>query len=225
MSEHLLSHPMKPNQAMADSLGEQLSALMDGELARDQVRFLLRGVEAQSDLGRRWSNYHIVSASLKREYVAVALPADFADSVIGRLDADVALTAVGPSRRIGLGALRWVGGGTSAAVVAVVALTVSRPVEQAGTPAVAVAEQMSSRSSLQPYLPLAQTLPNSSSPLFNYAAVQPASFEQVLPNYYLPSGGELVPEQRIEIGKMSYLLRAQRLPPQDPAQAAARTQQ
>jgi len=35
----------------------------------------------------------------------------------------------------------------------------------------------------------------------------------------------LVPEQRIEIGKMSYLLRAQRLPPQDPAQAAARTQQ
>ena len=66
MSEHLLSHPMKPNQAMADSLGEQLSALMDGELARDQVRFLLRGVEAQSDLGRRWSDCASTPRSRKR---------------------------------------------------------------------------------------------------------------------------------------------------------------
>ncbi|HEX7917590.1 sigma-E factor negative regulatory protein, partial [Rudaea sp.] len=73
---------MNPNQAMADSLGEQLSALMDGELPRDQVRFLLRGVAAQSDLAQRWSSYHVISACLRREYVAVALPADFADGVI-----------------------------------------------------------------------------------------------------------------------------------------------
>lgn len=220
MSEHLLSQPMKPNQAMADSLGEQLSALMDGELARDQVRFLLRGVEAQSDLVQRWSNYHIVSASLKREYVAVALPADFVDSVIGRLDADVPVAVAGPSRRIGFGALRWVGGGAIAAAVAVVALSMSRPVEQAGAPAVAVAGQVP----LQPYLPLARTLSNTNSPLFNYNAVQPASFEQVLPGYYLPNGAGLAPE-RIEIGKLPYVLRAQRQPLQDPASAAVPAQQ
>jgi len=215
MSEHLLSHPMNPNQAMAESLGEQLSALMDGELAHDQVRFLLRGVEAQPDLFRRWSNYHLVSATLKREYVAFALPVNFAQGVIARLDADVAVSAVRPSRRVGFGVLRWVGGGAIAAAVAVAALTVSRPVGQVDSPAVAVAEQAPAHSSSQPYLPLARPLANSTSPLFNYAAVQPASFEQVVPSYYLPDGSEPAPE-RIEIGGVSYVLRAQRPPVPDP---------
>jgi len=202
MSEHLLSHPMNPNQAMADSLGEQLSALMDGELARDQVRFLLRGVEAQSDLAQRWSSYHVISASLRREYVAVALPADFADGVIGRLDADVAADAPRASRRIGFGALRWVGGGAIAAAVAVVALTVSRPVEQAGV-AAAVAAADRVPSSQQPYLPIARPSPSTA---FDYNAVQPASFE--LPNYYLPNGTAL-PRSVIETYRGPYLLRVQ----------------
>ena len=216
MNDHQLSYPMNPNQAMAESLGEQLSALMDGELARDQVRFLLRGVEAQSDLARRWSNYHLVSATLKREYVALALPANFADGVLARLDADIPVTAVGPSRRIGFGALRWVGGGAIAAAVAVVALTVSQPVRQ-GTPATTVAEQAPLRSQ-QPYLPLARALPNTNSPLFNYNTVQQASLE--LPGYYLPNGSALTPE-RIEIGGTPYVLRVQHQPTQDPASAAA----
>ncbi|MBS0583521.1 MAG: sigma-E factor negative regulatory protein [Proteobacteria bacterium] len=211
---------MNPNQAMADSLGEQLSALMDGELARDQVRFLLRGVEAQSDLARRWSNYHLVSATLKRECVAVVLPADFADGVIARLDADVAVTAVHSSRRVGFGVLRWVGGGAIAAAVAVVALTVSHPPEQGGGPALAVAAQAPAHASSQPYLPLARPLANAGSPLFDYAAVQPASYEQVVPSYYLPDGSEPAPE-RIEIGGVSYVLRAQRPPVQDSVQQAA----
>ena len=198
MSEHFLSHPMNPNQGMAESLGEQLSALMDGELAGDQVRFLLRGVEAQSDLVRRWSNYQVISASLKREYVTVALPAGFADGVMGRLDADIPVVAMRSGRRVGFGVLRWVGGGAIAAAVAVVALTVSRPIDNAGGPAVAMADQASLRhSSSQPYLPLAVPLPNTNSPLFNSDAVQPVSFEQVVPNYY-PSVSDvriLVPRQ------------------------------
>ncbi len=198
MSEHLLSHPMNPNQAMAESLAEQLSALMDGELARDETRFLLRGVEAQPDLVRRWSNYQLISASLKREYVAVALPADFADTVIGRLDVEIPAAVSAPVRRIGFGALRWVGGGAIAAAVAVVALTVSRPIGNVGSPAVAAADQPSLRHpSSQPYLPLAVPLPNTNSFLFNSDAMQPASFEQVVPNYY-PSAGDvriMVPSQ------------------------------
>ena len=223
MSEHLLSHPMNPNQAMADSLGEQLSAMMDGELARDQVRFLLRGVEAQADLVRRWSNYHLISASLKREYVAIQLPADFAGSVIGRLDAEAPVALANPARRIGFGALRWVGGGAIAAAVAVVALTASRPVERnTGAPAVAATEQSPLRQLSQPYLPLAQPARNTNSPLFTSDAAQPASFEQVLPNYYLPKGTEPA-STRIEV----YLpLRAQSgVPMQDPSRTAVPSRQ
>jgi len=210
---------MNPNQAMADSLGEQLSALMDGELARDQVRFLLRGVEAQSNLARRWSNYHVIGASLRREYVAVTLPAGFADGVIGRLDADVAAEAPRASRRLGFGALRWAGGGAIAAAVAVVALTASRPVEQASV-ATTVAAADRAPSSQKPYLPIAQPLPNTA---FDYNAVQPASFE--LPNYYLPNGTAL-PRPAIETYRGPYLLRVQIGPAQGGMQPdAAQTRQ
>lgn len=198
MSEHLLSQPMNPRQATAASLGEQMSALMDGELAREQVRFLLRGVEAQPGLARRWANYQLISTCLKREFVAVALPANFAESVIGRLDGDAASVAgANRARRIGFGVLRWVGGGAIAAAVAVVALNVSRPVGNgAGTPAVASAGRTSpllqSPFLPQPYLPLARPLYNTNSPVFSGDAVQPVSLERVLPDLYLP-------EQRIEL--------------------------
>jgi sigma-E factor negative regulatory protein RseA len=211
---------MNPNQAMAESLGEQLSALMDGELARDQVRFLLRGVEAQPDLARRWSNYQLIGASLKREYIELALPADFAERVIGRLDAEIRVVVSSPSRRVGLGALRWVGGGAIAAAVAVVALTVSRPIDNVTGPAIAAVEQPSSRQLSQPYLPLAVPLPNTSSLVFNNNAVQPVSFEQVLPSYYqLTNGARLVPGQ-VEGYRAS--LRQQHMPTaQESSQLAA----
>lgn len=228
MSEHSLSHPMNPNQGMAESLGEQLSALMDGELAGDQVRFLLRGVEAQPDLLRRWSNYQVISASLKREYVAVALPVDFADSVIGRLDAEIPIVAVRSGRRVGFGALRWVGGGAIAAAVAVVALTVSRPIDNAGGPAVAMTDQASVRhSSAQPYLPLAVPLPNTNSPLFSSDAAQPVSFDQVVPNYYPSVSDVRIVVPRQFLGYRAPLLEQERKQeaPQAAPQAAAPAQQ
>lgn len=180
--------------------GEQLSALMDGELARDQVRFLLRGVEHESDLARRWSNYHVISATLKREFVSVALPVTFADGVLDRLDAEGNASA-GATRRYGLGALRWVGGGAIAAAVAVVALVVSRPVgdngAMAGTAAGAVvAQQAPVRQARSPYLPMLSQPPAAiSSPLpmegingFRANDVLPASLDSVLPSYYSPRG-------------------------------------
>jgi len=178
--------------------GEQLSALMDGELARDQVRFLLRGVEHESDLARRWSSYHLISATLKREFVTVALPVTFAAGVLDRLDAEA---PTGATRRHGLGALRWVGGGAIAAAVAVVALVVSRPLgdngAMAGTAAgPVVAQQAPARQARSPYLPMLSQPPASiSSPLpmegingFRANDVLPASLDSVLPRYYSPRG-------------------------------------
>ena len=113
---------------------------------------------------------------------------------MGRLDAAAAVTVPNSVRRVGFGALRWVGGGAIAAAVAVVALTVSHPIDNTSMPAVAAVEPSSSPQLAQPYLPLAKPLPNTTSPLFNNDAVQPVSFEKVLPGYYrLTNDIRLVP--------------------------------
>ncbi len=177
---------------------EQLSALVDGELARDQVRFLLRGVDTQSDLARRWSSYHVISATLRHEYVALALPGDFADCIIGRLQTERGALAGTTARR--LGALRWVGGGAIAAAVAVVALVVSRPVGDSAVSAgttlgPVVAQQAPARQVLSPYLPVLAPPAAIANPLpmagFNANDVLPASFDSVLPDYYSPRGNTL----------------------------------
>jgi hypothetical protein len=186
------------NPTFTDQSAEQLSALMDGELASDQVRFLLRGVDAQADLAKRWSSYQIISASLKREYIALQLPADFAAGVLERLDVDQSAAHVGAAfatRRIGLGALRWVGGGAIAAAVAVVALVASRPmgnngalagVAASGTPFV---QQAASRPA---YLPLQPAAANFLSGAGGFPArdVSPASYDLIsgLPTYLAPKG-------------------------------------
>lgn len=176
---------------------EQLSALVDGELARDQVRFLLRGIDTQSDLARRWSSYHVISATLRHEYVALALPGNFADGIIGRLQTESGALAGTTARR--LGALRWVGGGAIAAAVAVVALVVSRPVGDSGSAGTtlgpAMAQQAAARQVRSPYLPVLAPPPAIVNPLpmagFNANDVLPASFDSVLPDYYSPRGNTL----------------------------------
>jgi sigma-E factor negative regulatory protein RseA len=218
MSEDVISN---------NQINEQLSALMDGELARDQVRFLLRGVEAQSDLARRWSSYHLISATLKREFI-VPLPVNFSDGVIGRLQAEVQSDAVAAVNvRRGAGALRWVGGGAIAAAVAVVALVVSRPVGNnaapAGTLDRAVVQQV--RHARQAYPPLLAQ-PSIASPLpmagYNPNDVLPASFESVLPNYYSPRGDALS-RQDLSAAAVPYVLYV--APAQRPSDAAAAASQ
>ena len=39
-------------QITTDQFGEQLSCLMDGELPRDQLRFLLRRIDADAELAQ-----------------------------------------------------------------------------------------------------------------------------------------------------------------------------
>lgn len=117
---------------MNEHIDEQLSALMDGELERDQTRFVLRRVSADGALPLRWERYHIARQTLRRQEIVV-LRRGFADGVMARLEAETAARphAGGPW-------LRWGAGGAIAASVAVAALVMTRPASTPGeAPAVA----------------------------------------------------------------------------------------
>ena len=64
---------------MSNEIREQLSALMDGELPRDQVRFLLRRVDTDDQLASTWMRYQLASSVLRRTAV-LPLRADFAEN-------------------------------------------------------------------------------------------------------------------------------------------------
>jgi sigma-E factor negative regulatory protein RseA len=109
---------------MSANYREQLSALMDGELSRDETRFLLRRLDADQDLATSWSNYQLVSQVLQKRF-ATPLRANFAASVMSSITTNsIAVEKSNVSRG---GLLRWAGGGAIAAAVAVFALTATRP--------------------------------------------------------------------------------------------------
>ncbi|HEX6834727.1 MAG TPA: sigma-E factor negative regulatory protein [Rudaea sp.] len=114
----------------SSEIREQLSALMDGVLPRDETRFLLRRVDADAELAATWSRYQLVQTVLKREMFVLPDEADFSASVLARLDAPAAVPARREHR-----VLRWAGGGAIAAAVAVFALTLSRPPVEGTKPA------------------------------------------------------------------------------------------
>lgn len=116
---------------MSQAFEEQLSAFMDGELPRDESRFLmrhllLRRVEGDDVLAGRWTRFHIARQVLRRQPV-IAIRADFSRAVLARLEAE----AVPESGRVQW--LRWGSGGAIAAAVAVAALMVTKPATQPET--------------------------------------------------------------------------------------------
>lgn len=114
---------------MSQPFEEQLSAFMDGELGRDESRFLLRRAEGDDVLAGRWMRYHIARHVLRRQPV-LAIRADFSSAILARLDAE----AVPETGRVQW--LRWGSGGAIAAAVAVAALMVTKPAteSQVATP-------------------------------------------------------------------------------------------
>lgn len=119
---------------MNEHIDEQLSSLMDGELERDQARFVLRRASTDAALPVRWERYHVARQVLRRQDLVV-LRHGFADAVMARIEAE---TAVRP--RAGSQWLRWGAGGAIAASVAVAALVVTRPAAVPGEgPALAAA--------------------------------------------------------------------------------------
>lgn len=97
---------------------EHLSAGMDGELRGDEMRFLIRRVDADSQLSPCWARYHVARQVLRRQEV-LPLRADFASSIYAHLD----VLPVPLHRRVPL--LRWASGGAIAAAVAVAALVLT----------------------------------------------------------------------------------------------------
>jgi len=114
---------------MNQTIHEQLSALMDGELERDETRFLLKRLATEQDLPLRWARYHLVRQTLRRQALD-RLPASFADGVMARLDAEAVVVQTPRGAW-----LRWGAGGAIAASVAVAALVLTRPTGDPLTPA------------------------------------------------------------------------------------------
>jgi sigma-E factor negative regulatory protein RseA len=105
---------------MNEQIDEQLSALVDGELGREQTRFLLRRVAADPALPVRWERYHVARQALRRQEIFVLRPG-FAAAVMDQLVHEPVLRARGGQW------LRWGTGGAIAASVAVAALVLTRP--------------------------------------------------------------------------------------------------
>lgn len=123
---------------MTQAQREDLSAGIDGELARDEMRFLLRRFEHDVDLRQAWMRYHLARDGLRRQLPVVA-SAGFA----ARVEQAIAVDAAGRSGRRTPHWLRWSAGGAIAAGVAVAALMIARPVSDEDHVAASVAQTSS----------------------------------------------------------------------------------
>jgi len=116
---------------MEAHLRQQLSAMMDGELASDEARFLFRRLQHDRDLAGCWERWQVCSVLLRGQGTNVLLPADFSQRVAREvashtshsiLDAGQSVAATGMHSRH----WAWWGGGALAASLALLAV-VPRP--------------------------------------------------------------------------------------------------
>lgn len=103
---------------------QQLSALVDGELATDEARFLLRRLQHDPELQACQERWQLLGDVLRGQAVAPA-PADFAARVSAAVAAEP-LPEREPRREARAGWRRWGGGAALAASVAAVALFMGR---------------------------------------------------------------------------------------------------
>lgn len=130
---------------------ENLSAGMDGELSKEELRFLLRRLDHEAALLDTWTRYHTARDGMRRELPALA-SSGFAARVMLAIDAEAvvastqtAATHAGGRRRHWL---RWSAGGAIAAGVAVAALMVAQPTADSDTHSAAA--QVASAPSVAP---------------------------------------------------------------------------
>ena len=111
---------------------EDLSALMDGELAAEPTRFLLRRLDHDPELSAAWSRWHLIRACLASDSARMSAPKrynDFAARNAQALQAE-AVPQVRPRHWA-----RYMGGGAIAAGVAVAALMLNVPGPRGDAPA------------------------------------------------------------------------------------------
>jgi sigma-E factor negative regulatory protein RseA len=124
---------------MSEANMENLSAAVDGELSRDELRFLLRRLDRDASLTDTWARYHVAGDGLRRQLPAMA-SAGFAARVMEAIEGEQAAGQAAPKRRDWL---RLSVGGAIAASVAVAALMVSQPTAPDAGHAVASANVVS----------------------------------------------------------------------------------
>ncbi|MDN5924287.1 MAG: sigma-E factor negative regulatory protein [Xanthomonadales bacterium] len=107
---------------MNDVSKQQLSALMDGELAADETRFLMRRMRSDPAMALTWSRYHILRECLQGQALAHVHTEHLCQSIAQHTHASTRPAASRSSRwlRVGMG-------GALAASVAVAALVMVRP--------------------------------------------------------------------------------------------------
>lgn len=101
---------------------ENLSAGIDGEVSKEQLRFLLRRLDHDASLQHTWARYHIARDSLRRQLPPMAASGFSARVMLAIQQEPVAAV----SSRQGHW-LRWSAGGAIAASVAVAALMIGQP--------------------------------------------------------------------------------------------------
>jgi sigma-E factor negative regulatory protein RseA len=112
------------NQADAKQrLPDSLSAGIDGELSKEQLRFLLRRLDHDDVLQQTWLRYHFARDSLRRQLPPMA-SGGFAARVMLAIDQESKPVLVGKRNHW----LRWSTGGAIAASVAAAALMIGQPV-------------------------------------------------------------------------------------------------
>jgi sigma-E factor negative regulatory protein RseA len=121
------------------SIRENLSAGIDGELSNEELRFLLRRLDHDASLQHAWAHYHIARDGLRRQLPLMAAPG-FASRVMLAIEQESMPVASGKAASgRSRGWLRWSAGGAIAASVAAAALMIGQPTGDseihAGTPA------------------------------------------------------------------------------------------
>ena len=115
---------------MEAHLRQQLSAMMDGELASDEARFLFRRLQHDHELAACWERWQVCSVVLRGQGEAL-LPADFSHRVARALALESAQSTFAGEQMIaatGTHSRRWMwwGGGALAASLALL-VAVPRP--------------------------------------------------------------------------------------------------
>lgn len=184
---------------MSQPIEEQLSAFMDGELGRDEMRFVLKRAEGDRGLVGRWTRYHVARQALRRQEI-VALRADFSSALMTRLDAEEA-----PVRDRNIW-LRWGSGGAIAAAVAVTALMVTKPATEPELTTVAASAPAPAPRVNPSVVTTAPSQVASTSPALNPA------FQTLVPNSPIQStvasfGSDLTEPVAFDPRLQSYLIR------------------
>jgi sigma-E factor negative regulatory protein RseA len=117
-------------------VAESLSVAIDGELSREQLRFLLRRLDHDPELQQTWTRYHVARDGLRRQLPPLA-DAGFAERVMLAIGAESAPAATTTRRSHWL---HWSTGGVIAASVAAAALMLGQPTGDAERMTAAVAQ-------------------------------------------------------------------------------------